>query len=114
MIGSTLLAVPRELHKAAGTGTVTIGLRPEALEITTGPAGIPVIVNLVEELGAEAYVYAQLAEHADNAALTATPDLIVRVDPHSAPLSGAKITLQVKPDAMLLFNNQTGARITGN
>jgi multiple sugar transport system ATP-binding protein len=114
MIGSTLVPVPRDLQKAAGTGTVTIGIRPEALEIAGDGAGIPVIVNLVEELGAEAYVYAQLAEHAGAAALTATPDLIVRVDPHSAPTSGAKIELHVKADSMLLFDSESGARITGS
>jgi multiple sugar transport system ATP-binding protein len=114
MIGSTLVPVPRDLHKAAGTGTVTIGIRPEALETAGDGAGIPVIVNLVEELGAEAYVYAQLAEHAGAAALTATPDLIVRVDPHSAPTSGAKIELHVKADSMLLFDSESGARITGS
>ena len=71
MIGSTVVPVPRDLQQAAGTGTVTVGLRPEALEIAGDGAGIPVVVNLVEELGAEAYVYAQLAEHAGLAAVTA-------------------------------------------
>ena len=31
MIGSTVVKVPRELQQAAGTGRVTIGLRPEAI-----------------------------------------------------------------------------------
>ena len=114
LIGSIVFPVPRDLQQAAGTGTVTIGLRQEALEIAGDGAGIPVVVNLVEELGAEAYVYAQLAEHAGGAALTATPDLIVRVDPHSAPTSGAKIELHVKADSMLLFDSESGARITGS
>ena len=114
LIGSIVFPVPRDLQQAAGTGTVTIGLRPEALEIAGDGAGIPVVVNLVEELGAEAYVYAQLAEHAGGAALTATPDLIVRVDPHSAPTSGAKIELHVKANSMLLFDSESGARITGS
>jgi multiple sugar transport system ATP-binding protein len=112
-IGSTVFPVPRGLQKAAGTGTVTVGLRPEALEIAGNGGGIPVVVNLVEELGAEAYVYAQLAEHAGVAAVTRTPDVIVRVDPNSAPKSGATIALHAKEDSMLLFDSESGARITG-
>jgi multiple sugar transport system ATP-binding protein len=114
MIGSIVVPVPRDLQKAAGTGTVTIGLRPEALEIAANGDGIPVVVNLVEELGAEAYVYAQLAEHAGAAAVTGTPDVIVRVDPNSAPSSGAKLALHVKTDSILLFDSESGARITGS
>ncbi len=114
MIGSTVVPVPRDLQKAAKTGAVTIGLRPEALEIADDGAGIPVVVNLVEELGAEAYVYGQLAEHAGAAAVTATPEVIVRVDPNSAPRSGAKIALRVKENSILLFDSESGARITGN
>jgi multiple sugar transport system ATP-binding protein len=114
MIGSTVVPVPRELHKAAGTGAVTIGLRPEALEIAGDGAGIPVVVNLVEELGAESYVYAQLAEHAGLGAVTRTPDVIVRVDPKRAPSSGAKIALHARAESLLLFDAESGARITGD
>jgi hypothetical protein len=59
-------------------------------------------------------VYAQLAEHAGVAAVTRTPDVIVRVDPNSAPNSGAKIALHAKEDSMLLFDSESGARITGS
>jgi multiple sugar transport system ATP-binding protein len=114
MIGSTIVPVPRDLQRAAGTGTVMVGLRPEMLEIAGDGAGIPVVVNLVEELGAEAYVYAQLAEHAGLAAVTAAPDVIVRVDPHSAPRSGARISLHAKEGSMLLFDCESGARIIGD
>ena len=39
--------------------------------------------------------------------------MIVRVDPHSAPKSGARIALHAKEDSMLLFDSESGARITG-
>lgn len=111
-IGSTVLAVPRALQMASGAGPVTVGLRPEALELVGEGAGIPAVVNLVEELGSEAYVYCQLADNAKDA-ITAAPDVIVRVDPHGAPDSGDKIELHVKEDSMLLFDFESGARITG-
>ena len=66
---------------------------------------------MVEELGAEAYVYSQLAENA-GAAFTTVPDIIVRIDPNSAPKSGDKIQLHVKEGSLLLFDAESGARIT--
>ena len=111
-IGSTVVAVPRALKDTAGTGKVTVGLRPESLELAGEGAGIPAVVNLVEELGAEAYIYARLAHHVDQATFAATPDFIVRVNPKSAPKSGSAVELHVKPDSMLLFDADSGARIT--
>ena len=61
-IGSTVLPVPRPLKKAVGPGRVTVGMRPESVALAGEGPGLPAIVNLVEELGAEAYIYAQL-EH---------------------------------------------------
>ena len=112
MIGPAVVAVPRALLTAAVAGPVTVGLRPEALELVGEGAGIPAVVNLVEELGSEAYVYCQLAENA-NDAITAAPDVIVRVDPRGAPNSGDEIDLHVKEASMLLFDFESGARITG-
>jgi hypothetical protein len=36
----------------------------------------------------------------------------VRVDPKSAPKVGTRVELHVKGDAMLLFDVESGARIT--
>jgi multiple sugar transport system ATP-binding protein len=113
MIGSSLVRLPRELHGAAGRGTVTVALRPEAVELSGDGDGIPAVVTLVEELGAEAYVYCQLAEHATDA-ITAPPDVIVRIDPKRAPKGGETVTLHVKEGSALLFDTETGARITGS
>ncbi len=112
MIGSTVVKLPRELQQAAGTGAVTIGLRPEAIELAGDGAGISAVVNLVEELGAEAFVYCQLAEHSKDA-ITAIPDIIVRIDPKRAPRRGETVALQVREGAALLFDFESGARITG-
>jgi ABC-type sugar transport system ATPase subunit len=65
----------------------------------------------VEELGSEAYVYCQLAGNAQDA-ITAVPDVTVRVDPRDAPNSGDKVELHVEEDSMLLFDCESGARIT--
>jgi multiple sugar transport system ATP-binding protein len=110
VLGDTAIAIPEQLRAAAGAnGTaVTVGLRPEAIELAAD--GIPAIVNLVEELGAEAYVYAHLAAHASNS-VTAGNDIIARVEPRSAPRTGDTIHLQVREQSILLFDVETGARI---
>ncbi len=111
-VGSTTLPLPRALMTAAkGADTVTVGLRPESLDLAGSGKGIPAVVNLVEELGSEAYIYSQLAANVSES-LTASPDIVARVDPRSAPKSGSKIELYVKEGAILLFDAQTGARIT--
>jgi multiple sugar transport system ATP-binding protein len=112
-IGSATVEIPRALLSAAGKGTVTVGLRPEALSLAGQGKGIPAVVNLVEELGSEAYIYSQLAENVSES-LTATPDIVARVDPNSAPKTGDKIELFVKKGSALLFDAESGARIAGS
>jgi hypothetical protein len=54
---------------------VTVGLRPESAEIAGGDANqstLRAVVNVGEELGAEAYVYAQLSDRYDDRELTVT------------------------------------------
>ncbi len=112
MLGDTVIAIPDQLAAAAGGpgSTVTVGLRPEAIELVGEGHGIPAIVNLVEELGAEAYVYAQLKAHVTKS-ITAVNDVIARIEPRSAPRSGDSIHLRVREDSILLFDVDSGARI---
>jgi multiple sugar transport system ATP-binding protein len=114
LLGTTAVPLPRELGERVkdDTGrTVTVGMRPEFLAVVPSGTGIPAVVNIVEELGAEAYVYAQLADHRDRS-LTAASDLIARVEPKNAPSPGDLIHLQIQEDTMLLFDSETGVRIT--
>jgi multiple sugar transport system ATP-binding protein len=113
-IGGAVFPLARDLaRRAGGPGqVVTVGLRPESISIVA-PGGdqptLRTIVNVVEELGAEAYVYAQLAEHRDRS-LTAGSDIIARTEPRTAPAIGDEIHLQVKEGAILLFDLDTGQR----
>jgi multiple sugar transport system ATP-binding protein len=111
-VGSTILPLPRQFERAVGSGRVTVGVRPESVALGGEGKGIPAVVNLVEELGAEAYLYAQLEHTARRSALAAAPDFIVRVDPKSAPRVGSRIELHVKRESMLLFDIESGARIS--
>jgi len=112
MLGETVIPIPAKLREQAGAvgTTVTVGLRPEAIELVADGHGIPAVVNLVEEMGAEAYVYAQLAAHVTQS-VTAVNDIIARVEPRTAPRSGDTIHLRVREESILLFDVESGARI---
>jgi multiple sugar transport system ATP-binding protein len=110
---SMIAPLPRELRERAWAGAprkVTVGLRPEHLELAPSGEGFPAVVNLVEELGAEAYIYAQLSDRPE-ATITSPSDVIARVTPNAAPAKGAPINLRIKDGAMLLFDAESGARI---
>jgi multiple sugar transport system ATP-binding protein len=113
-IGGAVFPLARDLAgRAGGPGTVvTAGLRPESISIVA-PGGdrptLRTIVNVVEELGAEAYVYAQLADDRVRS-LTAGSDIIARTEPRTAPAIGDEVHLEVKDGAILLFDIETGQR----
>jgi multiple sugar transport system ATP-binding protein len=89
------------LHNA-GLEEVTVGIRPEQLEIADS-GGIEVVVDLVEDLGSEAYVYT----HAGPGVL-----LVARSDPRTAPKLAETVRLRKHPDGVVhLFNPDTGERI---
>ena len=88
--------------------------RPSAGGIGTRRArdGISVVVKLVEELGSEAYIYAQMSDQVGES-MTIYPEIVVRVAPTVVVKSGDRITLRVKDDSMLLFDAESGVRIKG-
>ncbi|QUH01997.1 sn-glycerol-3-phosphate ABC transporter ATP-binding protein UgpC [Saccharopolyspora erythraea] len=103
----TRLPVARDV--SAESPEVTVGFRPEALEIVaSGEPGFDVTVTLVEELGSEAYVYATLSGHY---ATHGDVDIIARIDPRRAPAKGEQIRLGVRPDGIHLFSSATGQRL---
>jgi multiple sugar transport system ATP-binding protein len=91
--------------QANGRSDVVIGLRPEALEV--GAEGIPADVEVVEEFGADAYVFcsAQVREG------TGTTRLVARTEARSAPDRGERIALRVRPDEAHVFDAETGVRL---
>ena len=100
-------ALPRA---AAGkvNGRVVLGFRPESLEVVNGTEpGIEVTVQAVEELGADAYVYASLGD----TELVRSPDIIARIDPAAVPDKGSRIKLRIRPDRLHLFAAGTGERL---
>jgi multiple sugar transport system ATP-binding protein len=81
---------------------VTIGIRPEQLDIADS-GGIEVVVDLVEDLGSEAYVYTHAGSDVQ---------LVARSHPRTAPHLADTVRLRKHPDGVVhLFNPQTGERI---
>ena len=96
---------------------VTVGFRPESLDVVPAgtPDGIPVVVNIVEELGSDAFVYGSLTNefgHADAVHSGAgDAQVIVRVDPRQVPSKGETIYVRIREGETHLFHAGSGARI---
>ena len=77
-----------EKASEGGAKDVTFGFRPESVHVG-GPddAGFQVVVNVVEELGSDAFLYGSLVGKAAEA--EGTPDVIIaRTDPRNPPHEG--------------------------
>ncbi|WP_430591420.1 ABC transporter ATP-binding protein [Humidisolicoccus flavus] len=96
--------VPIERERLAAANGVTIGIRPEDLSIATQGPGLPVVVDLVEELGADGYLYG----HADIDGRRV--DVVARVDGRNHASAGD--TIYVTPDQTHLhvFDAESGER----
>jgi multiple sugar transport system ATP-binding protein len=96
---------------ASAGSSVIIGIRPEGF--VSSSEGFAVNVEVVEELGADAFVYGQPADSNISFA-QATEDgaqIIVRWDPKTPPKPGDTITVSADPSAIHLFNAESGERL---
>jgi len=105
--GDGSIEVPRETVEKAGEGgrEVTIGVRPEDMALVGQGEGLTTTVNLVEELGADAYVYG--TADVNGQAL----DVIARVDGREPPAKGESVNFAPKPGHIHLFSTTTGERL---
>jgi multiple sugar transport system ATP-binding protein len=84
-LGNWLIRVPRQI--ITGGGELVVGIRPEHFE--PGDRGVEVEVDVVEELGADAYLYGRIT--AAERALGQT--VVARVDSQDAPQPGGRVLL---------------------
>ncbi|WP_158375138.1 ABC transporter ATP-binding protein [Cellulosimicrobium cellulans] len=118
-VGSAGIAVPRDVIgtlAADDNNSITIGFRPEALDVVPQgtPDSIPVSVNIVEELGSDAFVYGSLvgeAGAADVRSGAGDAQVIVRVDPRQVPAKGETIAVRIRTGEQHLFHAGSGERI---
>ena len=112
------VAPPRELYDAPANEFVAgfigspamnifdynggrVGVRPEKMFINKGPVGFQGVVDIVEELGAESYVYVTEGENRFVARAEGTP-----------PQRGEDVVLTFNPREALRFDPETGRRIS--
>ena len=100
----------------AGAGSqVIVGVRPEDVEVTTNPDGLELVIDVVEELGADAYIYGSPVdssisiEGGDDAL---DKPFIARVDGRRVPDKGSKVFVHPKPAHLHVFNKETGERLS--
>src|SRR5690606_6024221 len=103
----TVVPVARDTLAGADAAAVTLGIRPENLELAT--TGLPLEVDVVEELGADAYVYGR----ADvSGAGVDGQTIVARVDWRNPPSKGEHIFLApTDPTAIHLFATDSGRRL---
>jgi ABC-type sugar transport system ATPase subunit len=107
-LGSAAIAVngpTAETARSRGLERIVVGLRPEALEVAT--EGIPAQVEVVEELGADAYVFCLSEVAGGQERLTA------RIDARRSPKRGDRIMLRPVPGEAHLFDPESGERLPG-
>ena len=105
-LGDLALDVPASAGSAA-----TVGIRPEGF--TPASTGFKVVVEVVEELGSDAFVYGKPADSSVKFAngTDEGAQVIVRWDPKNPPKPGDTITVGVNPTAIHLFDAVSGERI---
>jgi multiple sugar transport system ATP-binding protein len=95
--------VPVRGEALNGAPSLVLGLRPEALEL--GTEGVPARVEVVEEFGADAFVFCS-AEIGG-----AETRLVARTEARLAPGRGERVSLHARPDEAHLFDAGTGERL---
>jgi multiple sugar transport system ATP-binding protein len=101
--GNALYPVSREVLGDASSSTVTVGVRPEDLEVSDN--GLAVEVDVVEELGADAYIYGRAVFDGEE------QPVICRVDGRRPPEKGATLHLTPKRGHTHLFSTVDGRRL---
>jgi len=103
LFGETVIPVPRGALAMAHEPEVVLGIRPEHLELSD--RGIPMEVDVVEELGSDAYIYGRTT-------LAGAPhEVVARADWRNPPQKGQQVRLHVDPSELHLFSAADGRRL---
>ncbi len=109
-LGDAVVPLRREVvdaASAAGLTSLTLGVRPESFDINSSGDGIKLTAKLVEELGADAYVYGSLT--GDDGVLS--KNYVARFDGRVPPRIGETIQVTVRRGEEHAFHPETGERL---
>lgn len=105
--GNSTLKIDSAVLSKTKEKTVTVGLRPEDLVITKSD-GIQVEVDVIEELGADAFLYGSAVIEGKKT------DVIARIGSISSLRSGDKVYLKPQGGITHLFDVKSGARLNND
>jgi MalK-like protein len=110
IFGQMVLPLTREQVAKAraegGDGKVTVGFRPEECELVSATeGGMPIVVDLVEDLGSGANVYGHAAINGDS------ERFVVATDRRTMPNLGDTVFVKPRTDHHHAFHATTGERI---
>lgn len=94
-LGDWILPVPREIVGTAAE--VVVGVRPEHFEV--GSRGVEMEVDVVEELGADAYLYGRIT----GSDKVVSKPVVARTDGHDPPGKGSRVRLHPQPGRLHFF-----------
>ncbi|GGR16446.1 ABC transporter ATP-binding protein [Agromyces mediolanus] len=104
--GTAVVPVERDVLGHASGSQVTIGVRPEDIQVsTTAGEGLEVKVDLVEELGADGYLYGHSEIEGKRT------DIVARVDGRAHPFAGDTVYLTPTPHHVHVFDAESGERL---
>jgi multiple sugar transport system ATP-binding protein len=105
-IGEFLVPVDETAAKKM-SGAITVGVRPEAWRLVSeSEGGLPVDVTVVEELGADGFVYG-------TSDVEGTPsNIIVRVSGRDSVKKGERIYVTTDPKSVHVFDTESGERLS--
>jgi len=94
-LGDWLIHVPRDI--AGSAAEVVVGVRPEHFEL--GNLGVEMEVDVVEELGADAYLYGRIT----GSGKVISQPVVARADGHNPPEKGSRVRLHPQPGHLHFF-----------
>ena len=103
--GTAVAAVDRSTLSQTSAKSVTIGVRPEDVRVSTSGEGLAVDVDVVEELGADGYLYGHTMVEGNRV------DIVARVDGRSHPNAGDRVFILPEPNHIHVFDSASGSRI---
>ncbi|MFZ4894666.1 ABC transporter ATP-binding protein [Plantibacter sp. Mn2098] len=105
-LGGYIIPVEREIISEAPSKHVTVGVRPEDISVSSvAGSGIEVTVDLVEELGADGYLYGHTEVGGTRT------DIVARVDGRNHAHIGDTVYLAPTSNHVHAFDSESGERL---
>ncbi|WP_022872621.1 ABC transporter ATP-binding protein [Nesterenkonia alba] len=107
IVGNDRITIPDNALQKTEADEVILGVRPEDMSLSTDGTGLPMVVDVVEELGADAYIYGSPE------GINTFQPLIVRVEGRRPPAKGETVHIKPAAEYVHLFDVNTGLRLNG-